>query len=46
MAIYGAAAARQLDVDADALKARLRAVFGQMLEGLVTVPDPESGRRH
>jgi AcrR family transcriptional regulator len=40
VAIYGSAAARQLDVDPDALHARLRAVFGQMLEALV-VEAPE-----
>ncbi len=38
VAIYGAAAARQLDVDPDALEQRLRAVFGQMLEALVAEP--------
>jgi AcrR family transcriptional regulator len=38
VAIYGAAAARQLDVDADALRARLRVVFATMLESLVADP--------
>jgi len=35
-AIYGEAAARQLDVSVEELRARVRAVFQRMLESLVT----------
>jgi hypothetical protein len=35
-AIYGEAAARQLDVSVEVLRARVRAVFQRVLESLVT----------
>jgi AcrR family transcriptional regulator len=44
VAIYGTAAARQLDVDPEALEQRLRTVFGSMLASLVAeAPEPPAG---